>query len=136
MTASELYAALAAKGVTLAVHGNRLRASPWSAMSDDERAGFRLHRQELKRFVILGPSPRATRPDAAPSAPKPEALCSYCGNRVCLGKTHTWYPVLHFRDPAEIFRRNAEATKVMLSNHGHHPVEFYEPARPRFPGDE
>jgi hypothetical protein len=49
-------------------------------------------------------------PTAAP-APEP---CPYCNRAPCIGKDHHAYEVLHWNDPEEIKRRDAEATAVMM----------------------
>lgn len=46
-------------------------------------------------------------------APTPEPVCSYCGQK-CVGPAHDAYGTLHFADPIEVQRRDAEATKVMM----------------------
>lgn len=63
--------------------------------------------------------PRASNaagPDLSPApktAASPTALCVYC-NGLCVGKDRDIYRTLHALDPAEIDRKNAEATAEML----------------------
>ena len=44
---------------------------------------------------------------------EPVTPCPYCG-RKCVGVEHSAYPTLHFLDPLEVAKRDAEATAEML----------------------
>jgi len=55
---------------------------------------------------------------ASPVGPAPEPGCPYC-RRECVGPDHPAFAVLHWSDPEEIKRRDAEATAVMLKTMRH-----------------
>jgi hypothetical protein len=63
-------------------------------------------------YVEADPQPQALAPAmAVATAPEPD--CEYC-RRNCVGVEHHAYSVLHWNDPAEIKKRDEEATKVMM----------------------
>ena len=115
MTPAELFTVLHAKGVSVTVAGNRLRCSPWTLMTDDERAGFREHRQALKALVLTGatcrvlpPPPEATVEALPVEAPKPEMP----------EVPEHIRRVIDYNTPAEVERRRREATAEMYRMFG------------------
>jgi hypothetical protein len=125
MTPAEFAADLYARGMELIVRGrSRLWLWPKDAypfLTDVERAFMREHRAELKALVRAG-LPETTVVWAPPSDVPAERtgnprdvgvpICFFCGRR-CVGRDHQAYRILHFRDPAEVARRDAEATAEM-----------------------
>jgi hypothetical protein len=118
---------LLAQGIEILVRNNRLWVWPAKAfahLTDTERAFIQQHRDELKDLAESKVLPETTvvwsaavsdapigQPARQPTvAPAP---CSYCG-RACVGPDHHAYEVLHYDDPAEVARRDQEATKVMM----------------------
>jgi hypothetical protein len=75
----------------------------------------RLLREELAREAGL-PSEEVVTPagEAATPTPAPAPSCPYCGV-ACVGKEHPSYSVLHWRDPQEVARRDAQATDEMTA---------------------
>lgn len=119
---------LLSRGIELVLRGNRRRLHVWPArafrfLTDDERAFIKEHRDELKALAEAKVLPETTvtwhPPGEAPTTaePPPDAalivpICSYC-ERPCVGADHAAYRLLHFHDPAEIGRRDREATALM-----------------------
>jgi hypothetical protein len=80
------------------------------AMQDDETTR-RLPADQFDSPPIVGGAPAAE--PLVKSQPAPDPICEYC-HRVCVGPKHHAYDVLHWKDPEEIKRRDAEATAVMM----------------------
>jgi len=120
---------LAARGVTVSLRGNRLELRPPSAyklLTDDELITLRHHREDIKAIV------RAGLPCVAPATPAGNAVvptpapapCPYC-KRACVGPEHFAYSTLHYDDPIEVQKRDAEATAVMMKQFGKPLPDWY-----------
>jgi hypothetical protein len=130
--AADFVADLLQHGIELVIRNNVLRRWPRkTALTELQQAFVREHEAELKALARAGLTTVSdTNPDTvaravarlksydgpaettAASAPA-HAACPYC-NRPCIGADNRWFRVLHWHDPAEVARRNAEATAVML----------------------
>lgn len=120
---------LLARGIELVLRNNRLWLWPAKAykhLTTTERDFIREHRVDLKALAAAKLLPETTvvwQPpnavtDAHESAPSLGASCVYCG-RPCVGADHDAYRTLHHNDPAEIARRDAEATATMYRTMTH-----------------
>jgi hypothetical protein len=115
-------ASVRSRGVTFRLSGQRLRVSPWNALTADDQATLRRHRAAIKSLVA-NLAPESATPILAPEPPAP-VPCAYCGCSPCIGADHHAYRVVHASDPAEVERRNDEATAVMFARlpYGHGPL--------------
>lgn len=62
-------------------------------------------------------SEAAVDPAGDAATPTPAPVCPYC-HRACVGPEHFAYDVLHYDDPIEVAKRDAEATAVMCKQIG------------------
>jgi hypothetical protein len=100
----------------------------WKHLTADERRFITAHEAELTdltRAKVLpetsvkwvAPNANAPNADGTTAAATPIADCPYC-QRPCVGESHELYATLHWRDPKQIAKRNAEATAVMKRTAG------------------
>lgn len=62
--------------------------------------------------------------DSVPSAPPVDTKCPYCNQTPCVGPDHPAFRTLHGNDPAEVKRRDAEATREMFAQVGKPPSPY------------
>jgi hypothetical protein len=122
---------LLARGIEILLKGNRLRVWPPRAythgLTDAERDYLRAHAPELKELIrtqghretnVTWQDPsKPTSPNPRDSSPSPKSAplhCPYCGERPCVGADSPWFRILHWHEPTEIARRDAEATEEMM----------------------
>jgi hypothetical protein len=132
--------ALAARGVSVSLRGNRLELHPptaYKALTDAELITLRHHREDIKAVVRAGlPSEASAMPagNAAVStpapAPVPDPICPYCHQpltrcaQIKETRLDAWQ-ALHYSDPEEVKRRDAEATAVMMHQIGKPLPDWY-----------
>jgi hypothetical protein len=96
---------LAAKDMELYEGRGRLRVWPkhsYANLPDPERAYLDSHREGLLALVRACLQPKV--PDVGTPVEPP---CPFCC-RPCVGPEHGWFPVLHWREAAEVERRCEE----------------------------
>lgn len=111
-----LVAELLALGFQFKLVGNRLRVSPWPALTDEQKAACRMYRSEIKELV------RAGLPEV-PLAPKSEATVTVSAPKTEKPEPRAALPeeirrIVEWNDPAEVQRRDDDATREMFSTLG------------------
>ena len=91
---------LAARGVRVTLHRNRIRlhpASAYRALTDAEILTLRHHRAAIKELVRAGIPLDVVRttPTAEKATPEPAPPCPYCYASPCVGQDHPAFFDLH-----------------------------------------
>lgn len=106
---SEFVSELRSRGITLEAEGELLRASPWSALTQEERDRLQNEKAELVELLTPAPVTEPETPSAAPVAevtiPKAKATSSKVGlppwlrgdssKPVIVRRTHTGLRIEH-----------------------------------------
>jgi hypothetical protein len=110
--ATNLVSQIRKRGITLRVVRNRLRVSPWTALSSEHQVALREHRQAIKAIVAAAGGTMPGLPQPAPEPPRPEPVIDLDA-QLKARDIDTWR-VIHGRDPEEIDRRRRAATEQMV----------------------
>jgi hypothetical protein len=141
MSVTDFIDQLLARGIEVYLPKDRLRIWPPRAythgLTDAERDYLRAHAPELKELIRThghretavhwNDPTRSPSPNLRDSSPSPKSAplhCPYCGPRQCVGQDSPWFRILHHNDPAEVARRDAEATAEMMKMVGRPHVEL------------